>query len=367
MMTKLWWIVLAVGIITSPLLNASPICTDWPTIRDNGLLVDFDQIRDRYTLAIDQQALWLNQLDDFEEHYSIAKVKAVAVADFLTVGLSVTAETLKASMNLSGLPTNTSGYINTAEVITDVATSDSVEEASYRMVANKSGVLAKTVSSYNIIKTLLEGKERFKDHNETIKLLQRTSKKLRDNVNNSRLGVTKTTGQLKDLNDYKNQMDGICNASPTHEAKWIFAGYTIADYVGPPKSYNKIPTQYGYFWIRKDDHYSKNKDEQKKRLKAAYPDTYRNITFASPDSYNFIALYKINTAIATWDSVDIYVDKYKFYRGKTEASITEQVAKDTAEYKYRATEQVELINLQAKQTELGRQTNSIYEQVTPKP
>lgn len=367
MKTKFWWLICAFAVFTSPLLHASPICTDWLKIRDQRLLVDFDQIRDRYTLLLDQQELWLDQLDDFEENYSVAKAKAVAITDFLTVGLSITAETLKASMNLSGLPTSISGYINTAEVITDVATSNSVEEASYRMVANKSGVLAKTLSSYSIIKTLLEGKERFKDHNETIKLLQRTSQKLRDNVNNSRLGVAKTTGQLKDLNDYKNQMDGICNASPNHEAKWIFVGYTIADYVGPPKSYNKIPTQYGYFWIRKDDHYGKNKDQQKKRLKTAYPDTYQNITFASPDSYNFIALYKINTAVATWDSVDIYVDKYKFYRGKTEASITEQVAKDTAEYKYRATQQVELINLQAKQAELGRQTNIIYEQVNLKP
>jgi hypothetical protein len=367
MLTKLWWLMLAFGVMTSPLLNASPICTDWPKIRDQSLLVDFDRIRDRYTLAIDQQELWVDQLDDFEENYSIAKVKGVAIADFLTVGLSVTAETLKAIMNLSGLPTGTSGYVNTAEVITDVATSNSVEEASYRMVANKSGVLAKTLSSYSIIKTLLDGKERFKDHKETIELLKRTSKKLRANVDNSRRGVTKTTRQLTDLNDYKNQMDGICNKASSKVTQWVFVGYTIADYVGPPKSYNKVPTQYGSLWIKKDKHYSKNKDDQKKRLKSTYPNSYRNITIASPSSYNFIALYKIDSAIPTWNGVDLYIDKYKFYRGKTEAAIEKQVAKDTAEYKYRATQQLELINLQVKQTELDGQSNSIYERITPNP
>lgn len=367
MLTKLGWLTLFLGLIASPLINASPICTDWPKIRDQNLLVDFDRIHGRYTQAIDRQELWLDQLDHFEDNYSITKVKAIAVADFLTVGLTVTADTLKIAMNLSGLPTGTSGYVNTAEVVTEVATSNSVEEASFRMVANKSGVLAKTLSSYSIIKTLLDGKERFKDHKETIKLLQRTSKKLRANIKHARRGVAKTTRQLKDLNDYKNQMDRICNKASSKVSKWVFIGYTIADYVGPPKSYNKIPTLYGSLWIKKDKHYSKNKDEQKKRLKAAYPNTYRNITTASPSSYNFIALYKIHAAIPTWDSVDIYRDKYKYYRGKTEAAIAKQVAKDSAEYKYRSTQQLELINLQAMQAELGGRANSVYERTSPKP
>lgn len=371
MLTKLWRLIITLYIFSSPFYTApvyaSPVCVDWPKTRDHSLYIDFDRIRGDYRLTLDQQELWLDQLDDFEKNYSIAAVKSITFFEFLRLGTSLTTQTLKLSLSFSGVPVNKAGLINAAEVATDVASSDSIEEASYRMVAERSGILAKTLSSYSIIKALLDAKEDFKHRKETIRLLQTSSKKLRANLQSARMGLAKTSQQLKDISDYKNYMDGLCNVLPTTEATWFFVGYTLADYIGPPKSYNKIPTRYGYLWIRKDDQYPTNRDAYKKHLKAQYPHTYRNITITNPDSYQYIALYKINTAIKTWEGIELNTDTYKFYRGKTEAIIAQQVAKDTKKFKYLRTQQVQLFDLQKMPAELGQQSNGIYEQAIPKP
>lgn len=129
--------------------------------------------------------------------------------------------------------------------------------------------------------------------------------------------------------------------------EWVFVGYSIANYAGPPKTINKIPTEYGYTWLKKDKTYSKAKKELKSSIKAANDGTYIDYSFASPSSYNFVALYQIRDAVGTWKGPELEVTKYKFYKGKTKEDITKQVSSDTEEYEYITTQPIKWFELSA--------------------
>lgn len=135
---------------------------------------------------------------------------------------------------------------------------------------------------------------------------------------------------------------------------WYFTGVRTYTDLG---TINKQPTKYGYTWIRKD----KDKTANQKLFKAAakQADQSAAITYKSSSSYNFVAVYKITIDSAMWKgNKKKRVSYFKFFAGKDVEHIERILASDTKLYHYRASERVELINLQKKKIELNQQSKN---------
>ena len=360
-------VILSFSYFSSPTF-ASSICKNWAVERDNNLIVDFDAVRKDYSDSLDSHELWLNQFDDFIENYSVGTYKSFALIEFLYLGTSITAQTVNLAMNLSGVVAPLPKLYSNLELAIDINNSKSVEEAAFRMVAEKSGAVKNMFASIGIIQSFVDSKERFKHHKETIILLKSNKLKLHANLKKARSGLKKSARVFKGINDYKNKMDGLCNKNNKRKATneyWVFAGYSLATYAGPPKSINKIPTQYGYYWLKKDKHYTKNKSELKKSLKLKHKGAYIDFIFKRAKNSYLIAIYQIIKDVKTWKGPKLEVVSVKFYSGKTKKDIQKRLDLDAKEYKYKSTSLVELIILSDVSNKLMNQTQTLIEVKSP--
>jgi hypothetical protein len=126
---------------------------------------------------------------------------------------------------------------------------------------------------------------------------------------------------------------------------WVFAGARVHS---GTDTINKVPTKYGFMWIRKDDKYRKNKDQFKKVTKKYHKSsaTYIDFVFKSSKSYKYVAIYNIQSMAGLWKgSKKKQISYYKFYASVDKASIEKQVERDSQQHKYVAVRRVEMIDL----------------------
>ena len=139
---------------------------------------------------------------------------------------------------------------------------------------------------------------------------------------------------------------------------WVFAGVRVHS---GTDTINKVPTKYGYCWIRKDKEYKKNKDLFKKAAKDVHKSkvTYIDFIFKSSKLYKFVAIYNIQSMASLWKgNKKKKISYYKFYTGADESSIEKQVAKDSQKHKYVGVQRVELIDLSHRKLELNQQAEN---------
>jgi hypothetical protein len=139
---------------------------------------------------------------------------------------------------------------------------------------------------------------------------------------------------------------------------WVFAGTRVHS---GTETINKVPTKYGFMWIRKDDKYRKNKDQFKKVTKKYHKSsaTYIDFVFKSSKSYNYVAIYNIKSMAGLWKgSKKKQISYYKFYAGADKASIERKVMKDSQLYKYVAVRRVEMFDLKKKKLALNQQVKN---------
>jgi hypothetical protein len=139
---------------------------------------------------------------------------------------------------------------------------------------------------------------------------------------------------------------------------WTFAGVRVHS---GKETINKVPTKYGYNWIRRDKEYKKNKDLFKKAAKDAFKSkaTYIDFIFKSSKSYKFVAIYNIQAMASLWKgNKKKKISYYKFYTGSDESSIEKQVAKDSQKQKYVGVQRIELIDLNQRKLELNQQAEN---------
>ena len=139
---------------------------------------------------------------------------------------------------------------------------------------------------------------------------------------------------------------------------WVFAGARVHS---GTETINKVPTKYGFMWIRKDDKYRKNKDLFKKTTKKYHKSsaTYVDFIFKSSKSYKYVAIYNIQSMASLWKgSKKKKISYYKFYSGADSASIEKQVTTDGQRHKYVAVRRVRIIDLKQKKSELNRQVKN---------
>jgi hypothetical protein len=146
-----------------------------------------------------------------------------------------------------------------------------------------------------------------------------------------------------------------------NSAEWVFVGYRIHTYAGPPKTLNKIPLEYGYTWLKKDKTYSKTKQNFKASIKSANEDAYVDFYLASPSSYKFVGIYKIRDSVGTWKGKEIEVTKYGIYRGKTKEQIQKKADSNRKEWKYLSSVPEKWVDLNS-----DRQKKSVSEILTRK-
>jgi hypothetical protein len=139
---------------------------------------------------------------------------------------------------------------------------------------------------------------------------------------------------------------------------WVFAGARVHS---GTETINKVPTKYGFTWIRKDDKYRKNKDQFKKVTKKHHKSsaTYIDFVFKSSKSYKYVAIYNIQSMAGLWKgSKKKQISYYKFYAGADKASIERKVVKDGQLYKYVAVRRVEMFDLKKKKSALNQQVKN---------
>ncbi len=189
------------------------VCESWAKKRDGSFFNDYEQVTRDYGTALRDQRLWAEQLAEFEWENAEFKLKRDELVDFLLLGISLTTETLRLSMSFSGVkaPRNLDlDELTKLEQRVKLANSKSVEEAAYRLVGKRSNAIKRAFGSLNIIKSLLDAKDRFKDRKETIKLVQKTGKRLRWNLQNAEREYQRASKMMIDRNEFKNAMDGAC-------------------------------------------------------------------------------------------------------------------------------------------------------------
>lgn len=203
--------------------RAAGVCADWPALRDGALAVDFGGVVRRYDGALRNQALWLDQFHAFIEEGAAAGLTQQAVADILLLGASVTLDTLGLVIDASGAAMSGTGeaVLKALERLKqgiDVAASQSVEEAAFRLTAERSGITRHTLASLDVFKSLFDAKDRFADRKETIAMLREAERALRRNLAEANLGLAKAGLELDDLNAFKNAMDARCHGAVASRA-----------------------------------------------------------------------------------------------------------------------------------------------------
>ena len=139
---------------------------------------------------------------------------------------------------------------------------------------------------------------------------------------------------------------------------WVFAGTRIHS---GTETINKVPTKYGFMWIRKDDKYRKNKDQFKETTKKHHKSsaTYIDFIFKSSKSYNYVAIYNIKSMAGLWKgNKKKQISYYKFYTGVDKKSIKRKVKKDGQLYNYVAVRRVEMFDLKKKKSMLNQQVKN---------
>lgn len=244
------------------LLAASPslahadyysVCDQWAKERDTAFFSDYAKVTQQYDAALKKQELWVDQFSAFIDANQEQNLKVQAIVDILLLGADTTGKTVSVALGLAYQGANYTGSkllenLDKVEKLVGVASSGSVEEATFRAMGASNKTVGHAFDALSIFKGLLDAKDRFADRNATIDMLRKAEKKLRRNVQRARKDFDSAAKQLDYQTTFKNELDGLCSKIAP-DARSCVSRSKIVD--GPRSAHalkNTCDTKIYLFW-----------------------------------------------------------------------------------------------------------------------
>jgi hypothetical protein len=174
-----------------------------------------------------QYKIFDEQLKEFKREYSANSLKWQSLFDALLLTANTTGNVLSTILpssfiNISNSKKVSEQVLESVEMVRygiDVYKTESLEDRvktnMLREADNYGGVvksIGKIFQGLEVVTSLLEAKERFKDRKETISLLNKIERELRSNNKKFNKKYTKSIQDIDALNKMKNSIDGFCNS-----------------------------------------------------------------------------------------------------------------------------------------------------------